>query len=80
MDEASTQGVASHVVFDANWGSVFPCANGAASSMVMKHVLGQAELKPRVLSEEVQRRSLTGVGRSDVAMSEAIPESNNSSG
>lgn len=39
LDRASTAGHSSQQVWDVNWGSRFPCANGAAVSILSSHVL-----------------------------------------
>ena len=42
LDEASSKGGYSDIVYDVNWGSVFPCANGAASRTLARHVISRA--------------------------------------
>lgn len=53
IDQASTQGSASWTVWDVCWGSIFPCANGGASSMIIRHVdrtvFGEGEDMPDAL-------------------------------
>lgn len=39
IDQSSSQGGASRRVWDVKWGSVFPCANAAASSLIIDQVL-----------------------------------------
>lgn len=39
LDRASSTGGRRSDVWDVNWGSVFPCANGAASAMVAEYAL-----------------------------------------
>ncbi|KAF9641009.1 hypothetical protein BFW01_g12815 [Lasiodiplodia theobromae] len=38
LDQASTRGGSSCTVWDVRWGSVFPCANGAASAVLARFV------------------------------------------
>ena len=42
LDRASSTGGRRSEVWDVNWGSVFPCANGAASAMVAAYALRSA--------------------------------------
>jgi hypothetical protein len=42
LDEASSKGGSNDVVYDVNWGSVFPCANGAASRILARHAISRA--------------------------------------
>ena len=42
LDQASTRGSSSQTVWDIKWGSIFPCANGAASSMIAHYALGKS--------------------------------------
>lgn len=42
LDRVSTFGEVSRHVWDVNWGSSFPCANGAASSIITAYALGCA--------------------------------------
>lgn len=44
LDRASSVSELRRTVWDANWGSVFPCANGAASDIVSKYALRGANL------------------------------------
>ena len=43
LDRVSTMGEVSHQVWDVNWGSAFPCANGAASSIITAYALSRAD-------------------------------------
>lgn len=43
LDRVSTMGEVSHQVWDVNWGSAFPCANGAASSIITAYALSHAD-------------------------------------
>lgn len=45
LDRISTISEVSHYVWDVNWGSSFPCANGAASSIITSYALSRAECK-----------------------------------
>jgi hypothetical protein len=42
IDRASSKSSTSWRVWDVTWGSAFPCANGGASGIIMKHVLKRA--------------------------------------
>lgn len=42
LDEASSMGKPSDTVFDVNYGSVFPCANGEASRILTRHAISRA--------------------------------------
>ncbi|KAJ6256070.1 hypothetical protein Dda_9162 [Drechslerella dactyloides] len=55
LDKASSLQDAS-VVFDVNWGSVFPCANGSVCSMVCAHALRSLE-KTIKMPENVTKTS-----------------------
>lgn len=44
FDRASSISEVRRTVWDANWGSVFPCANGAASEILSKHTLSTIRL------------------------------------
>lgn len=41
LDHASTRGGSSRTVWDVKWGSVFPCANGAALSAISRYLLSR---------------------------------------
>lgn len=43
LDRVSTMGEVSHQVWDVKWGSAFPCANGAASSIITAYALSRAD-------------------------------------
>jgi hypothetical protein len=42
LDEASSKAGRSDVVYDVKWGSVFPCANGAASQIISNMAVARA--------------------------------------
>ncbi|KAH7308432.1 hypothetical protein B0I35DRAFT_441934 [Stachybotrys elegans] len=56
LDYASTKGDSSRTVWDVNWGSVFPCANGAAIAAISKSLRDRntkaARRMPETLSSE----------------------------
>ncbi|KAI8627825.1 hypothetical protein F5Y19DRAFT_440053 [Xylariaceae sp. FL1651] len=54
LDYASTRGGSSRMVYDVSWGSVFPCANGAASSAVIRYLLSRSKSHstPTVMPEK----------------------------
>ncbi|VUC22965.1 unnamed protein product [Clonostachys rosea] len=60
LDYASTKGGSSRTVWDVKWGSVFPCANGAAVHVLSKYLLSRSKEPPRRISEktsiQVQRQ------------------------
>lgn len=43
LDRVSVMGHMSHEVWDVNWGSRFPCANGAACAIISKYALSNAK-------------------------------------
>lgn len=43
IDRVSTLGEVNRYVWDVNWGSSFPCANGAASSIITAYALDRAD-------------------------------------
>lgn len=43
LDRVSAMGEVSHQVWDVNWGSAFPCANGAASSIITAYALSRVD-------------------------------------
>lgn len=45
IDQASSKGPPSWRVWDICWGSIFPCANGGASAMIVRFVLGREKEK-----------------------------------
>ncbi|CRK17221.1 hypothetical protein BN1708_011975 [Verticillium longisporum] len=53
LDYASTRGGSSTTVWDVSWGSVFPCANGAASAAVMRYFLGRSKERREVMPEKL---------------------------
>ena len=57
LDRVSTLGEVSRHVWDVNWGSAFPCANGAASSIITDYALGRADSKIVRMPEHVAAMS-----------------------
>ncbi|KAM0272886.1 hypothetical protein ACHAQH_008514 [Verticillium albo-atrum] len=53
LDYASTRGGSSTTVWDVSWGSVFPCANGAASAAVMRYFLGRSKEGREIMPEKL---------------------------
>lgn len=51
LDRASTRGGASSTVWDVKWGSVFPSANGAATSMLDAYVAGQRQYRAAIMPD-----------------------------
>lgn len=58
LDHASTRGGSSRTVWDVKWGSVFPCANGAALSAISRYLLSRdgkpAQRMPETLPPRLQ--------------------------
>lgn len=56
LDRASIIGRSSYNVWDVNWGSTFPCANGAASAIIASYAL---QREPNIInvSERARRNS-----------------------
>ncbi|KAM0666495.1 hypothetical protein ACQRIU_004350 [Beauveria bassiana] len=64
LDRASSVSELHRTVRDAGWGSVFPCANGAASDILTQHAVRTAvdipiptdlgELVPKYINQEIQ--------------------------
>ncbi|KAI0968628.1 hypothetical protein F4678DRAFT_474376 [Xylaria arbuscula] len=46
LDQASTRSGSSRTVWDVKWGSVFPCANGAACTAISKYLLSRSQRGP----------------------------------
>lgn len=59
LDRVSTLGEVSRHVWDVNWGSSFPCANGAASSIITAYALGCAGSTTIRMPEHVAATSKT---------------------
>lgn len=53
LDRASTRGGASSTVWDVKWGSVFPSANGAATSMLDAYVAGQRQRHTAIMPDRL---------------------------
>ncbi|KAF2136008.1 uncharacterized protein K452DRAFT_329921 [Aplosporella prunicola CBS 121167] len=52
LDQASTRGDSSSTVWDVRWGSIFPCANGAASAVIARYArAGQGKRTPILMPE-----------------------------
>ncbi|KAK8103623.1 uncharacterized protein PG998_010656 [Apiospora kogelbergensis] len=62
LDYASTRGGTSRTVWDVKWGSVFPCANGAACAVISEYLLTRDKKPPRRMPE---KRSSQPVKRED---------------
>ena len=52
FDQASTKGGATCKVWDVCWGSVFPCANGAASHLVKQIFRSKERVEPERMPED----------------------------
>ncbi|MCJ1426788.1 hypothetical protein MMC29_004691 [Sticta canariensis] len=57
LDRVSTMGEVNNHVWDVNWGSAFPCANGAASSILTAYALSYAGYKSFRMPEKVATSS-----------------------
>ena len=73
LDQASTRGSSSQTVWDVKWGSIFPCANGAASSMIAHYALGKSPMAAIRMPEAIPQS-----GVDEPATSESGPSSNGS--
>lgn len=51
LDYASTKGGSSRMVWDVKWGSVFPCANGAASAAITSYLKSRDQCPPQRMPE-----------------------------
>ncbi|KAI9150826.1 hypothetical protein HJFPF1_10603 [Paramyrothecium foliicola] len=58
LDYASTKGGSSRTVWDVNWGSVFPCANGAAIAAISKFLAARNTKTPQRMPETLSRSAL----------------------
>ncbi|KAK4078602.1 uncharacterized protein Triagg1_2933 [Trichoderma aggressivum f. europaeum] len=74
LDRASSVSELRHTVWDANWGSVFPCANGAASDILTRYVIPTArdieiptDLAALIAADELGRNSEKGKGNAVTA-------------
>ncbi|KAF2102700.1 hypothetical protein NA57DRAFT_52257 [Rhizodiscina lignyota] len=56
LDQASGCGSHSHVVWDVLWGSVFPCANGAASALVTAFGIESRKQQPTMMPDSLAER------------------------
>lgn len=69
LDYASTRGGSSRTVWDVKWGSVFPCANGAASAAITRYLRSRDNCSPQRMPEtllrQVQRKDLEGSSRQE---------------
>ncbi|KAI1121430.1 hypothetical protein F5Y10DRAFT_256384 [Nemania abortiva] len=51
LDHASTRGGSGRTVWDVKWGSVFPCANGAACAAITKYLISRDRNPPQRMPE-----------------------------
>lgn len=72
LDRISTIGEVSHHVWDVNWGCAFPCANGAASSIITAYALSRTDCKSIRMPEHVA--ALSKIQDPEKAVN-AMPES-----
>lgn len=56
LDFASTKGGSSRTVWDVQWGSVFPCANGAAINAISAYLLSRNRESPKCMPEKPSRQ------------------------
>ncbi|EFW14639.1 hypothetical protein D8B26_007010 [Coccidioides posadasii str. Silveira] len=75
LDEACSIGELRREVWDANWGSVFPCANGAASSMIAAYSVRQAKTiaMPETVVAKTPNTTKRGVGNIAITPSSTSP-------
>ncbi|KAK8851010.1 Herpesvirus glycoprotein N [Apiospora arundinis] len=57
LDYASTRGGTSRTVWDVKWGSVFPCANGAACAVISEFLLTRDRKPPQRMPETLSSLS-----------------------
>ncbi|KAK6829655.1 hypothetical protein PG987_010239 [Apiospora arundinis] len=57
LDYASTRGGTSRTVWDVKWGSVFPCANGAACAIISEYLLARNREPPQRMPETLSSLS-----------------------
>lgn len=60
VDSASIRGASSKKVWDVQWGSVFPCANGAASEIITQYVLTRRKNDPAVVPATIDQTKNNG--------------------
>lgn len=76
LDRASTRGGASSTVWDVKWGSVFPSANGAATSMIDAYAAGQRRYRTAVMPDRLPVESRPpGMDDSKSSSEKPIPAS-----
>lgn len=76
LDRVSTLSEVSNHVWDVNWGSAFPCANGAASSIITAYALSRADQKSVRMPEHVTAMSeIQDPKKLDNVMPESLPVS-----
>lgn len=73
LDRVSTLGEVNRHVWDVNWGSSFPCANGAASSIITTYALGCADSTSVRMPEHVA--AMTKIQDPEKSASSSTPES-----
>ncbi|KAK8068839.1 hypothetical protein PG994_005455 [Apiospora phragmitis] len=56
LDYVSTRGGTSRTVWDVKWGSVFPCANGAACAVISEYLLVKDRKPPQRMPEKLSPR------------------------
>ncbi|KAK7999488.1 hypothetical protein PG990_012088 [Apiospora arundinis] len=56
LDYASTRGGSSRTVWDVKWGSVFPCANGAACAVISEYLMTRDRKPPQRMPESLSPR------------------------
>ena len=61
--QASVRGSSSRTVRDVQWGSVFPCANGAASAMIASYALARRVGGATRMPDIVPEKGHPGVGK-----------------
>ncbi|KAI1451389.1 hypothetical protein F4805DRAFT_463839 [Annulohypoxylon moriforme] len=59
LDRASTRGGSSRMVWDVKWGSVFPCANGAACTAISMCLMNRSTNLPQRMPETRPREPRT---------------------
>lgn len=74
LDCASTKGGSGRTVWDVKWGSVFPCANGAASAAISKYLESRDTIPLQRMPEMLPRQSFKIGHERPTRQSSSIPK------
>lgn len=71
LDQVSAKGGEGKRVWDVNWGCVFPCANGAASTFLSKYALGKKhhviKMPETVIPKDLSSSTITSASDEGIA-------------